>query len=229
MVKININLSNRWLYSILAVIIVILAGVAVWALEAGVAGDPGHTMATIAPPDECVAGQFLNWTGSDWECADLPAAGAGDIFWSGDASSISYGGNVGIGTSPTPGVRLHVIGKLMVTDKIFGWSHPSNVKGSNYHDGDFGGYGAMENWIQNNGCSGYHVCSHEELSSFWQEWGPVLDFGVGWYAGAADNDCYGWNINTDPHKGTVWVSDVNGYARATTVSCTGELPVWCCK
>jgi len=29
--KININLSNRWLYSILAVVIVILAGVAVYA------------------------------------------------------------------------------------------------------------------------------------------------------------------------------------------------------
>ncbi len=51
MVKININMSNRWLYSILAVIIVILAGVAVWAYNpsgtGGIPSDMGHSVDEI--------------------------------------------------------------------------------------------------------------------------------------------------------------------------------------
>lgn len=46
-VKININLSNRWLYSILAVVIVILAGVVVWAYTD--ASGVGHDASQVGP------------------------------------------------------------------------------------------------------------------------------------------------------------------------------------
>ena len=49
------------------------------------------------------------------------------------------------------------------------WCSPSDMKiTSATHDGNFGGYQGMYNWIQSNGCSGYHVCDTTEVTRYWQ-------------------------------------------------------------
>jgi len=46
---------------------------------------------------------------------------------------------------------------------------PSDVKvTSATHDGNFGGYDGIYNWIQSNGCAGYHLCSLGEVIAWVQ-------------------------------------------------------------
>ena len=70
----NFNVSNRLSYTIIAVVALILLGAGVYALTAGVAPDPGHTLDSISAPSGCEANTFLKWTGSTWQCVALTFA-----------------------------------------------------------------------------------------------------------------------------------------------------------
>ncbi len=70
MVNININFSNKWLYSLIIIFVVVVAGFVVNAYGGNNPEEMGHTFSEIAPPEGCVAEQFLMWNGSSWVCED---------------------------------------------------------------------------------------------------------------------------------------------------------------
>ena len=125
--KLQINLTNRWLYTLIVFFSLVVVGVFVYA----VAPNPGHDITQIGEPDGCGDNQFLKWTtASGWTCAD---AGAGSIGGSGTANyipkftatttvgnSVIYetAGKVGIGITD-PGTKLDVDGNI-VADKFYG-------------------------------------------------------------------------------------------------------------
>ena len=80
--KLQINFTNRWLYTLIVFFSLVVIGVFVYA----VAPNPGHDITQIAEPSGCSANQFLQWTESGWACAD---AGEGSIGGSGTANYIS--------------------------------------------------------------------------------------------------------------------------------------------
>ena len=109
--KLQINLTNRWLYTLIVFFSLIVIGVFVYATTP----NPGHDITQIAPPSVCSADQFLKWTTSGWACEAV--SGEVGIGGSGTANyipkftaattvgnSVIYetAGNVGINTtSPT--------------------------------------------------------------------------------------------------------------------------------
>ena len=80
--KLQINFTNRWLYTLIVFFSLVVIGVFVYAT----APNPGHDITQIGEPDGCGNNQFLKWTtASGWTCAD---AGAGSIGGSGTANYI---------------------------------------------------------------------------------------------------------------------------------------------
>lgn len=78
------------------------------------------------------------------------------------------------------------------------WAPSDVIRTTNYHKGDFvsgcsleNGYECMNEWIQTNGCAGYHVCDGIELTR-WMQLGNAI--GGGWYisGGSNEDNCYGW-------------------------------------
>ena len=67
--SIKINLTNRWLYTLIAIGILAIIGVGVYALTPGVAPNPGHLASDMAPPTPCAANQFLKFDGTNWVCS----------------------------------------------------------------------------------------------------------------------------------------------------------------
>jgi len=79
--KLQINFTNRWLYTLIVFFSLIVIGVFVYAQIP----NPGHDITQIEQPSGCSANQFLKWTTAGWTCAD---AGAGSIGGSGTANYI---------------------------------------------------------------------------------------------------------------------------------------------
>ena len=79
--SIKINLTNRWLYSLIAIGILAIAGVMVYALTPGIKPNPGHLANEMAPPTGCVNGQVLQFIDSTngWGCASLPTLPTGNL------------------------------------------------------------------------------------------------------------------------------------------------------
>lgn len=113
-----------------------------------------------------------------------------------------------------------------------GWYVPTDVKATTAtHNGNFGSYQAMYTWIQSNGCSGYHVCTANDLASYLQLHTLSSSIG-GWYNTAHDTysstvgswwrDCESWS--SAGSFGPVWMS---GMANANW--CSTLYPVMCCK
>lgn len=113
--KLQINLTNRWLYTLIVFFSLIVIGVGVYALAPGGSGDPGHNIDSIGPPTGCGDNQYLQWDGSAWACAE----GGGGSLWTLTDSDIYYNdGNVGIGTT-TPGEKLTVVGSIQAASYAF--------------------------------------------------------------------------------------------------------------
>src|SRR4030066_39383 len=87
-VKIQINFTNRWLYTFIAVFLLAAVAVGVYALAPGVVPNPGHNINEVSVPSPCTSGQFLQYNNSDWKCSSvfsLPACPAGttlSVVWS---------------------------------------------------------------------------------------------------------------------------------------------------
>jgi hypothetical protein len=68
--SIKINLSNRWLYTFIALGILATVLVGTYALTPGVKPNPGHLLNEIVPVTGCIAGQMLVWNGSIITCTN---------------------------------------------------------------------------------------------------------------------------------------------------------------
>lgn len=107
--KLQINLTNRWLYTLIVFFSLIVIGVFVYA----VAPNPGHGITQIEQPSGCGANQFLKWTGSSWTCeavclsdgTNCPLVEEG--LWSQTGSDLYYtDGDVGIFGASSPGLNF---------------------------------------------------------------------------------------------------------------------------
>jgi len=66
--SIKINLTNRWLYTLIAIGVLVIASVGIYALTPGIKPNPGHLASEMAPPSPCSSGQFLKFDGTNWVC-----------------------------------------------------------------------------------------------------------------------------------------------------------------
>lgn len=63
------NVSNRFSYTVIALLFIILIETGVYAMTAGVPVIPvGHTLDQVSAPSGCTSNTFLKWTGSSWSC-----------------------------------------------------------------------------------------------------------------------------------------------------------------
>jgi len=202
--KIQINFTNRWLYTFIAIGILAAVGIGVYAY--GTSNPPvfGHSMGELAAPSGCVSNQVLQWSGTSWTCVTLPSQAQ--------------------------------------------WPYLQSIKlTSASHNGNFSGYDGMYNWIQANGCSGYHVCTADEVTSAietgllavaimpnhaWYNTGVSSTYPTGTDSSVIVNDCIGWKYPGASGMGTVF-TNYSAYKPSAPYSgvvyCSYSYPVLCCK
>jgi hypothetical protein len=66
---IQINFFNRWLYTLIALGILVIISVGVYALQAGVKPNPGHDLSELGVPSGCTSGQVISWNGTALVCS----------------------------------------------------------------------------------------------------------------------------------------------------------------
>ena len=71
--RIQINLSNKWIYTLIAIGIVLIVAVGIYAWANPTTGV-GHELNEINFPS-CSDGQVLGISGSSWSCVDIPSGG----------------------------------------------------------------------------------------------------------------------------------------------------------
>jgi len=194
---IKMNFSNRWLYTLIAIGILAIIGVGVYAYGTTVPSTFGHSAGELAPPSPCISNQVLQWSGTAWTCITLPSQAQ--------------------------------------------WPYLQDIKVTTAtHNGNFGGYQTMYNWIQANGCSGYHVCTPNEVTNALQiGTNPLADNTGAWYnAGVAAtypkgtdssvivNDCQGWTYAGDSAMGTLFYK-VNTVYQGTLYNYTQPSDTYC--
>ncbi|MCX6821387.1 MAG: hypothetical protein NTW30_01280, partial [Candidatus Aenigmarchaeota archaeon] len=123
-------------------------------------------------------------------------------------------------------------GDLKVSGTIYGWNVPSEIIFTSVHSGgNFGKWKGMHDWIQGNGCSGYHVCNEFEVLAFIEtgktiNWGSVSDTQLGAIYTLQEN-CDQWTTNAGiGWRGTVWT--INNQFDGS-VNCAQNFRVLCCK
>ena len=118
--KLQINFTNRWLYTLIVFFSLIVIGVGVYAV-AGTTPNPGHPITQLQP---CSAGQILKTVGTTWACG---TDDGGTGLWSSFSSGIYYeGGEVNIYDNTNPalmfgdafGNSLKAGVKLQLTDEF---------------------------------------------------------------------------------------------------------------
>ncbi|HKL24024.1 MAG TPA: hypothetical protein VJ912_01680, partial [Candidatus Nanoarchaeia archaeon] len=85
--KINIHMTNKWFYSFIAIFIFILAGGAIFAVNAGTDPAGGHAIDELSPPSGCSG--YLKYNSGNWECSSF------ESYWNENSGGISYGSDVG--------------------------------------------------------------------------------------------------------------------------------------
>jgi hypothetical protein len=139
--------------------------------------------------------------------------------WNDWTSGVSIGG-------PGGSSNLEVTGNLNVRGRIYGWNVPSNIiTTSAMHNGNFGGWQAMHNWIQANGCSGYHVCTTDEVLAYLAINGDDAEPGGGW-VWSSEANCAGWTTSMSTWTGRIWNAAANYTQDA---SCNTSYYVLCCR
>jgi hypothetical protein len=84
--KLQINFTDRWLYTLIVFFSLVIIGVFVYAQIP----NPGHAITEIEAPAVCNADQFLQWTGSAWACADAAAGAETDPVWTGESANVAF-------------------------------------------------------------------------------------------------------------------------------------------
>ena len=163
--NIQINFTNRFLYTFIAFIVLLIIGIGFFALTPGVAPNPGHLIDNVAPPAGCGTNQVLQWDGTNWICADFSSG-----LWTASGSNIYYNlGSIGIGTS-TPSVALDVVGDIISSGTVCDGN------------GCIGSGGGINN------CQVCIQCGHhdEEGTYVWVD-GPITCTTSGWSAFSSIN------------------------------------------
>jgi len=73
--RLQINISNRGIYFLITLGIIIALSVGVYALTAGTKPNPGHSISEMGVPTGCTAGQVVSWNGSDLICGNTATKG----------------------------------------------------------------------------------------------------------------------------------------------------------
>ncbi len=132
---------------------------------------------------------------------------------------------------------LLVGGDATVSGYLRGYAVPSSITWTSAAlNGNFGGYKAMNEWIQVNGCEGYHVCDGTEVVRYQQHHGPIninsswYNAGRGTYNSAVHiRDCIGWTYSGADRAGGVFYGNYGGYSRPSSATCNNARRVLCCK
>ncbi len=68
------RVSYRLLYTIIMILLFMIAGVSVYAYNSNPADPPvmGHSYGEISPPTGCASGQTVMWNGASWTCSFNP-------------------------------------------------------------------------------------------------------------------------------------------------------------
>lgn len=75
------SISNKFAYTIIALCIVILLAIGVYAYGTNNPSVFGHSIGELAPPTSCTANQVLTWTGSAWSCTTPSSASSIGVDW----------------------------------------------------------------------------------------------------------------------------------------------------
>ncbi len=142
-----------------------------------------------------------------------------------------------IGESVTILRDLFIEGDVHVEGVIKAYAVPADIKWtSTTHNGNFGGYKAMNDWIQENGCEGYHVCDGDEVTRYQQHHGPVnmpQSWVIGFiYGGGANyHECDGWMSEASARHGSIFHGSygARGYSLPSWTGCHNLRNVACCK
>jgi len=138
-----------------------------------------------------------------------------------------------VGTQNTGDVTQRAIEAAVAAGDT--WCNVTDIQMSAAKTGNFGGYQGMYNWIQTNGCAGYHVCDGTEITCYYQT--HATDSLSGWYisafysaSGSGGNpaqDCHGFtNDNSGPpsYKAEYWSNSF-----PSDEPCSNTHSVMCCK
>ncbi len=134
---------------------------------------------------------------------------------------------------------INIEGSAEIEGIVRGFAVPSDITWTNAaHNGDFGGYQEMNQWIQENGCPGYHVCDGTEVTRYQQHYGP-LNINSSWYnSGRGFNregtgnqhECYAWTSSSSGHTGAIFHGSYGaGYSMPSWSACNSTRRVLCCK
>lgn len=162
-------------------------------------------------------------------------------------------GNVGIGTidphNPAPNnqsgnmdvndIYVRSVGTAGKWISQVGWA-PNDVKlTTTTHDGSFGGYYNMYQWVQivdGSAYAGYHVCDATELTRWYQTHTSPID--SGWYNGGIqsyspgnedEDDCVGWSQNGNNKWGFIWIQNSSYESNPEPSVCSYSRHVFVCK
>ncbi len=144
----------------------------------------------------------------------------------------AYRGVIEIGENLEFEGDLYVTGDASITGAVIGYAVPSDVKWtSTTRNGSAGGYQGMYNWIQVNGCEGYHVCDGVEIMRYQAQHGPIVGMPASWYFSGAMgmagyHECNAWTTTADVGPS---IAILNGHVYPSATACATAINVACCK